>query len=220
MQESQARVRRVAHSVWTEPRIGYLRQRWSKGASATRIARELGGGISTNAVLAKVRRLGIIAVLPDRRRSQRSNRKGNLVASSHAIPDHLRATRTASPERPVPAWIVDAKPYVDNPGIDADIPRAQRRSFLDLSTHTCRWPVGDPASRDFFFCGAPPLVDKPYCAGHCARAYRAQEEAAAGGSRPRRAVLRNRSGATATKAGNATAARKSWMQKSRMGEGQ
>jgi GcrA cell cycle regulator len=213
VQESHVRVHRVTQSAWTEARVRYLRQRWSKGESATRIARELGGGISRNAVLAKIRRLGIIAVRPHRRRSQRFSRKGNRTAFSHAIPDHRRATKTAKQKWPFPVWIVDAQPYADNPGIDADIPPAQRRSFLDLNSHTCRWPVGDPGSRDFFFCGAQPIVGKPYCAEHYARAYRAHHQAA-GGSRPRRAVLRNRSGAMATK-GGATAAQQPWM-----GEGQ
>jgi GcrA cell cycle regulator len=165
-------------------------------------------------VLGKIRRLGIIAARPDRRRGQRSARTGNRAASSHTIPDHLSATKPVSPK--LPTWIVDAecyadnKRYVDNLGIDAEIPPAQRRSFLDLSSRTCRWPVGDPSAGDFFFCGAPPLVGKPYCAEHCARAYRAQDEALADGSRPRRVVPRNRCGAMITNVGDATAAPKSW----------
>jgi GcrA cell cycle regulator len=215
MPESHIRAHRVAQSTWTDARVRYLRQRWSKGASATCIAQELGGGISRNAVLGKIRRLGIIAVRPDRRRSQRSARKGIRTASSHAIPDHLRARKAGSQEWPIPAWVADAEPYADNPGIDADIPPEQRRSFFDLNSHTCRWPVGDPSSSEFFFCGAPPLVGKPYCAEHWARAFRAQDEAPAGGSRRRWAVLRKRRGKMVAKAGNATAAQKSWM-----GEGQ
>jgi GcrA cell cycle regulator len=173
MQEFHGHARRVARSAWTEAQIQQLRQRWSKGVSAARIARELGGGISRNAVLAKIRRLG--AVGPGRRRP--SLRKGIRAASSHAIPDRLPFRKIAGEERPFPAWIADAKPYVDDPGADADIPPQQRRSFLDLSSHACRWPVGDPTSPDFFFCGAQSLVGKPYCTDHCARAYRGRDVA-------------------------------------------
>jgi GcrA cell cycle regulator len=48
--------------------------------------------------------------------------------------------------------------------------RSQRRSLMELTDDTCQWPVGDPSTVDFFFCGAQPLPDKPYCAAHCARA--------------------------------------------------
>jgi GcrA cell cycle regulator len=200
MRGSRVRAHRVAQPEWSTTHVRYVRQRWSKGASATQIARELGGGISRHAVLGRMRRLGIIAAGADRRR--RFTRKGVGTASSPAPADYRRAPKSPSQEWPFPAWIVDAKPhpdkpYVDDPDIDADIPSAQRRSFLDLDSDTCRWPVGDPASRDFFFCGAPPLAGKPYCAEHCARAYRARDAARAGASR------------------DATAAQDAWM-----GEGQ
>ncbi len=182
MQKSRIRTHRDAQAAWSKSHIRYLRQRRSKGASAARIARELGGGISRDAELGKIRRLDGIAGRPDRQRNEHSTGKGNRAASSRAIPDRLRAREPANREWPFPAWLVDAEihadaPYVDDPGIDADIPAAQRRSFLDLDSQTCRWPVGDPGSRDFFFCGAPPLAGRPYCAGHCARAYRAQGDA-------------------------------------------
>lgn len=36
--------------------------------------------------------------------------------------------------------------------------------------HTCMWPIGDPKEKDFRFCGAGALPDKPYCAEHTSRA--------------------------------------------------
>jgi len=71
---------------------------------------------------------------------------------------------------PPPAWVVNARPYVETVGADARIPRRQRRSLFELSDDTCRWPVGDPRFSRFFFCGAQPLRNKPYCAEHAARA--------------------------------------------------
>jgi len=158
------RDRRVS---WTQLQIRKLRQRWSTGVSAEKIARELGAGISRDAVLAKIRRLG----LPGRRKHDRrpSARTAIRVISFDAIPDQLRV-RTREPRR-YPIWVVEAKPYVDDPGADANIPPAQRRSLLELSDEVCRWPVGDPACPGFFFCGAPVHIGKPYCADHCARAY-------------------------------------------------
>lgn len=54
---------------------------------------------------------------------------------------------------------------------DLAIPIEQRCSIMDLSEATCRWPVGDPQSSDFFYCGAAPLKGRPYCPAHCMRAY-------------------------------------------------
>jgi hypothetical protein len=66
----------------------------------------------------------------------------------------------------------DAKPYVEDPLAGAQVPPAQRRSLIELGAAVCRWPFGDPATADFFFCGAPALAERPYCAAHCAQAFR------------------------------------------------
>lgn len=50
-------------------------------------------------------------------------------------------------------------------------PEPKIKSIVDLSAHTCRWPIGDPREPDFHFCGAPALPGKPYCAEHAAIAY-------------------------------------------------
>jgi GcrA cell cycle regulator len=48
---------------------------------------------------------------------------------------------------------------------------SQRLSLLELNEATCHWPVGDPASPDFFFCGGKALTGLPYCAHHSRVAY-------------------------------------------------
>jgi GcrA cell cycle regulator len=187
------RRRTFAKSPWTQERIEYLAARWSEGASALQISRELGPGISRNAVLGTIHRFGIVDLSPfGGRRGRRRARKVAGAKSPRARKPgrsdtkavgtkRVRARKTgcnARPGdyslwrsmRPLPAWVANAKPYVDDPGIDAGIPLSQRRSFLELTDDTCRWPVGDPCNADFFFCGAQPLPDKPYCAAHCARA--------------------------------------------------
>jgi hypothetical protein len=51
-------------SPWTKPRLRLLRRRWAQGARVREIAAELGHGISSNAVIAKIHRLGIAALSP------------------------------------------------------------------------------------------------------------------------------------------------------------
>jgi hypothetical protein len=41
-----------------------------------------------------------------------------------------------------------------------------RRTILELTEQTCRWPVGDPDSAEFFFCGGNTIAGMPYCAYH------------------------------------------------------
>ena len=46
------------------------------------------------------------------------------------------------------------------------VPEERRRTILTLTSSSCRWPVGDPAGEDFYFCGAAADVGQPYCAHH------------------------------------------------------
>ncbi len=50
-------------------------------------------------------------------------------------------------------------------------PEPRRISLVALTDCTCRWPLGDPKSGDFAFCGLPALPRKPYCADHAKIAY-------------------------------------------------
>jgi GcrA cell cycle regulator len=52
-----------------------------------------------------------------------------------------------------------------------EIPQEQRKTLLQLNEHTCRWPVGDPGSAEFYFCGGDATNEMPYCGYHCRVAY-------------------------------------------------
>jgi GcrA cell cycle regulator len=163
-----AKRRRV--SPWTKARARYLRRRWSQGARVRDIAAELGHGITSNAVIAKIHRLGIADLspyggAPGRRYAAKTIRRVDKAASGYRAAYWYR-------KGPLPAWVVNAKPYVEDARLDANIPRRRRRALLELTDNTCRWPVGDPRSSRLFFCGAQAAHNKPYCAEHCVRAYR------------------------------------------------
>jgi len=49
--------------------------------------------------------------------------------------------------------------------------RARRLSLMDLTERTCKWPIGDPATADFWFCGLPTQAGKPYCDAHVGVAF-------------------------------------------------
>ncbi len=49
--------------------------------------------------------------------------------------------------------------------------KAKRLSLMELTSRTCKWPVGDPATDDFWFCGLPSQAGKPYCEAHVGVAF-------------------------------------------------
>ena len=57
-----------------------------------------------------------------------------------------------------------------------EIPLEQRKSLLQLNEATCHWPVGDPGSTEFFFCGGEATEGQPYCSYHCRVAYQPASE--------------------------------------------
>jgi GcrA cell cycle regulator len=163
-------------SPWTEERLDHLKVRWLQGATARQISQELGHGISRCAVLGKVHRLRIDDASPHVTAPEEQIDAGR--ARPLLKPVQFAGSLPSRQPRVLPAWVVNAKPYIDDPGIDTNIPFPQRRSLSELNEGTCRWPVGGPGQSNFFFCGAKPLPTKPYCAAHCTRAYRRREAAA------------------------------------------
>ncbi|MGR3435012.1 MAG: GcrA family cell cycle regulator [Shimia sp.] len=48
---------------------------------------------------------------------------------------------------------------------------SRKISLMELTERTCKWPVGDPATEDFWFCGLPVMPGKPYCEAHVGVAF-------------------------------------------------
>jgi GcrA cell cycle regulator len=147
---------------WTDERVELLKKLWADGLSASQIAAEL-GGITRNAVIGKVHRLG----LSGRAKSQSSSAPRARKPRSHM----LRVSRPTTRGNTALAYAYEAEPELEPEFVDEVIPVEQRRSLLQLTEDTCRWPVGDPSNSDFFFCGGKPVTSLPYCAHHCRVAY-------------------------------------------------
>jgi GcrA cell cycle regulator len=152
---------------WTDERVELLKKLWSDGLSASQIAAEL-GGITRNAVIGKVHRLGLsgraksassAAPRPRKARSPMMRIGRASIRGNTALAHAYEMEAEAAPEL-----------------IDNVIPIGQRRTILELTEQTCRWPVGDPGSTDFFFCGGNTLGGLPYCAYHSRVAYQPASE--------------------------------------------
>ena len=149
---------------WTDERVELLKKLWADGLSASQIAAEL-GGITRNAVIGKVHRLG----LSGRAKSPASAapRPRKTRAPAHM----LRVARPQVRGNTALAHAYEYKPEPEPEFIDNIIPMGQRRTILELTEDTCRWPIGDPGTADFFFCGGPAITSLPYCAYHSRIAY-------------------------------------------------
>ena len=185
---------------WTDERVETLKKMWGEGQSASQIAKEL-GGVTRNAVIGKVHRLGL------------SNRAGSGGSASKAAPKEKPAAAAkpaakaapkpkAAPAASVPA--VKEEQELDENGIPISAARraiipagqplppqpsaneispealakvsevektAKKITLMELTEKTCKWPVGDPATDDFWFCGLGVQQGKPYCEAHVGVAF-------------------------------------------------
>jgi GcrA cell cycle regulator len=148
---------------WTDERVELLKKLWSDGLSASQIAAEL-GGITRNAVIGKVHRLGLSG-------RAKSTSTGVPRPRKARAPALLRIGRAAIRGNTALAHVYELEEEAEPELIDNIIPIGQRRTILELNEQTCRWPVGDPGSSDFFFCGGNTVGGLPYCAHHSRVAY-------------------------------------------------
>ena len=150
--------------MWTYERNELLKKLWVCGLSASQIACEL-GGITRNAVIGKVHRLG----LSGRAKSPSSTAPRPRKPPRPRIPTiGLKHPATANKRLlELPAYCFEPEPEL----LENIIPIGQRCSLLELNEGKCRWPIGDPEKEDFFFCGGKPVEHLPYCAYHSRLAY-------------------------------------------------
>jgi len=149
---------------WTDDRVEQLKKLWEAGLSASQIAAEL-GNITRNAVIGKVHRLGLSGRAKSPSSSVPRQRKVRPAQQMMRINRPVSRGNTALAQ----AFEVEAEP--DPIAYDNVVPMSQRLNLLQLNENTCHWPVGDPSSPDFFFCGGKALDSLPYCAHHSRVAY-------------------------------------------------
>jgi GcrA cell cycle regulator len=144
---------------WTDERVELLKKLWLDGLSASQIAKQL-GGVTRNAVIGKVHRLGLSgrAAPSQPTRPVFKAPRAPRPAPAPAAPRRVEAH--AAPVAPQPVF------YVEEPG---------SATVLTLGAHMCKWPIGDPATDGFSFCGRRTDVDGPYCNQHSRVAYQPQQ---------------------------------------------
>jgi GcrA cell cycle regulator len=150
--------------TWTDERVELLKKLWADGLSASQIAAEL-GGITRNAVIGKVHRLG----LSGRAKSPSTSAPRPRKARAHGHMMRVSRPSMRGNTALAHAYELDVEPEPEL--LDNIIPLGQRRTLLELTEETCRWPIGDPGTAEFFFCGGSTLTGLPYCSYHSRVAY-------------------------------------------------
>lgn len=170
---------------WNEDRIEALRKLWADGLSANQIATELGNGITRNAVIGKVSRLGLSGSIkrkpgvkppPPPKAAKvleaRARRSDAAAAPKPTLPRQLPRTSIA----PIPI----AQPAREIPPPD----EAKRVTILELRESMCKWPMGDPQAPEFRYCGADaPIGEGPYCKFHHRVAYQPPRDRSKGNAK-------------------------------------
>ena len=156
--------------AWTEERVETLKKLWSDGLSASQIAKQL-GGVTRNAVIGKVHRLGLSGRAAPSRPTRRPSaakpapRAKPAQAPAKAKPAAAQARTAPAPvRRPVPA--APQKPAL--------LPSGEYATVLTLREGMCKWPIGDPADAEFRFCGRRAKPGEAYCEAHAEVAYQPQ----------------------------------------------
>ena len=146
---------------WTDDRVATLTKLWADGLSASQIAAEL-GGVTRNAVIGKVHRLGLSGRAKP---ASSSARKIKRTPRTNGYNSRTRGGSRSGGNRN--SLSVVARPQIE----DMVAPESKKVDLVDLTEKTCKWPHGDPATDDFHFCGNLPKEDAPYCEYHCRMAY-------------------------------------------------
>jgi GcrA cell cycle regulator len=196
---------------WTDERVELLKRMWAEGQSASQIAKEL-GGVTRNAVIGKVHRLGLSNRVGDApaREDEGEAAPAPAAAPPQPAPPRETARVVEMPVRPAPqpeaprvvterpapqpaapvampvparkAIVPAGQPLPPQPSLNEISPealasvrevekRARKLTLMELTERTCKWPIGDPATDDFWFCGLPSLPGKPYCEAHVGVAF-------------------------------------------------
>ena len=150
---------------WNDERVDLLKKLWSDGLSASQIAGRL-GGVTRNAVIGKVHRLGLSG------RATTSRMKSHRPRARSQATKRLMKPRFANLGNPAlrQLYLGDSEPYTPS-AEELVIPPNERRSIQTLTEASCRWPIGDPQQSDFHFCGRKKVLGLPYCEFHARRAF-------------------------------------------------
>ena len=136
---------------WTDEKVAKLKELWGKGNTASQIA-EIIGGISRNAVIGKAHRLNLSAKIKTRTATSNQNFENSKIEKNIQIKRGRRSK--------FKSLIIEKDFEPENP-----------KQLEELDENSCKWPVGHPDEKSFYFCWRSSLKDFSYCKLHLLYAY-------------------------------------------------
>ena len=136
---------------WTDEKVSKLKELWGKGNTASQIA-EIIGGISRNAVIGKAHRLNLSAKIKTRTATSNKNFDTSMETNN------IKSRR--SKKSKFKSLIIEKDFEPENP-----------KQLEELDESSCKWPIGHPNEKKFYFCGRNSLKDFSYCKLHLLYAY-------------------------------------------------
>ena len=136
---------------WTEEKVAKLKELWGKGNTASQIA-EIIGGISRNAVIGKAHRLNLSAKI----KTRTATSSQNFDSATNEKNTQVKRGRKSK----FKALIIEKDFEPENP-----------KQLEELDENSCKWPIGHPDEKTFYFCGRSSLKDFSYCKLHLLYAY-------------------------------------------------
>tara|TARA_B100001093_G_scaffold392092_1_gene378595 strand:+ start:749 stop:1243 length:495 start_codon:yes stop_codon:yes gene_type:complete len=141
---------------WTEEKVNKLKELWGKGNTAAEISQII-GGISRNAVIGKAHRLNLSAKIKTRTAISNKNFENSLDEKN------LKSKRAKRSK---------FKSLI----IEKDFEPESPKQLEELTDSDCKYPIGHPNEKNFYFCGRSALKDFSYCKLHLLYSYQSKNK--------------------------------------------
>lgn len=137
--------------TWNEEKVKKLKELWGKGSTASQIAQII-GDVSRNAVIGKANRLKLSGKIKTKSSISNQNFNNSIEQDNNKVK-------------------ISRKSRFKSLIIEKDFEPENPKQIEELDENSCKWPIGHPDEKDFYFCGRSSLKDFSYCKLHLLYAY-------------------------------------------------
>ena len=141
---------------WNEEKVEKLKDLWGKGNNTASQIAEIIGGVTRNAVIGKAHRLNLSAKIKTRSPNYNKNYDDNNFEKNN---QHRKIRKSK-----FKSLIIEKNFEPENP-----------KQLEELTDNDCKYPIGHPNEKNFYFCGRTSLKDFSYCKLHLLFSYQNRE---------------------------------------------